>query len=197
VTSRSAPAAATRPAAVSRTPATPSIEALDGQRAEGFVNAIGPLFEAAPGFLWRLAAAHGSPFGSPARMFARARDLAQGMPEPLQVDLIEAHPRLGARRDQLSAMSAREQRALGDETSAVLEHLNRDYEARFGFRYCVFVAGRPLAALVRELEAALTADRAAELHRALDAVVDIAEARLAAGDTGNPGIRSEPLEPGR
>jgi 2-oxo-4-hydroxy-4-carboxy--5-ureidoimidazoline (OHCU) decarboxylase len=61
-----------------------------------------------------------------------------------------------------------------------LARLNAAYERHFGFRYCVFVAGRPLVALVPELERALGADRTAELHRALDAVIDIAIARQAA-----------------
>ena len=44
-----------------------------------------------------------------------------------------------------------------------LARLNAAYEARFGFRYCVFVAGRPRAALLPEMAAALEADRAAEI----------------------------------
>ena len=60
------------------------------------------------------------------------------------------------------------------DIAAELERLNDAYEARFGFRYCVFVAGRPRAALLPEMSAALEADRDAELQRALDAVVDIA-----------------------
>ena len=65
-----------------------------------------------------------------------------------------------------------------------LARLNEAYERRFGFRYCVFVAGRPRAALLPGLEAALNGDRDAELHRALDAVVDIAADRfgLASGE---------------
>ncbi len=69
--------------------------------------------------------------------------------------------------------------------AAELDRLNAAYEARFGFRYCVFVAGRPRAALLPGLAAALDADRDAELHRALDAVVDIAQARYATL-TGTP-----------
>ena len=48
-----------------------------------------------------------------------------------------------------------------------------------GFRYCVFVAGRPREALLPGMAAALDADRDSELHRALDAVVDIAVDRHA------------------
>jgi len=58
--------------------------------------------------------------------------------------------------------------------AAELERLNDAYEARFGFRYCVFVAGRPREALLADMTVALEADRTSELHRALDAVVDIA-----------------------
>ena len=60
------------------------------------------------------------------------------------------------------------------DVAAELERLNDAYEARHGFRYCVFVAGRSREALLPGMAAALDADRTTELHRALDAVVDIA-----------------------
>ena len=63
--------------------------------------------------------------------------------------------------------------------AAELDRLNAAYEARFGFRYCVFVAGRSRAELLPGIDAALDADRDAEIHRALDAVVDIARDRYA------------------
>jgi len=113
------------------------------------------------------------------------------MPEPLQLELVDAHPRLGAPPESVSAMSFREQgydreaaANLADEAArerarvaAELDRLNHDYEARFGFRYCVFVAGRSRAELLPEFEAALTRERDSELHRALDAVIDIAQDR--------------------
>ena len=110
------------------------------------------------------------------------------MPEAEQVELIDAHPRLGAPPGSVSALSFREQgydqeaadtaaEAERARVQAELERLNHAYEARFGFRCCVFVAGRPRAALLPELEATLAADRDAELHRALNAVVDIAADR--------------------
>ena len=153
---------------------------LDAMPREAAVAELAPLFEGAPRFLHRLAAAR--PFTTWNQLFARAREIAHELPEAEQVELIDAHPRLGAPREAVSALSAREQgydRAPAPASGA-LAALNDAYEARFGFRYCVFVAGRPLASLVPELEAALARDRAAELHRALDAVVDIARARHAA-----------------
>jgi 2-oxo-4-hydroxy-4-carboxy-5-ureidoimidazoline decarboxylase len=165
---------------------------LDRLPAGHFVAKVGPWFEGAPGFLYRLAAAR--PFGAKPRLFERAREIAQAMPEVLQVELVDAHPRLGAPPAAVSAMSFREQgydveesANLADEAArerdrvaAELDRLNHEYEGRFGFRYCVFVAGRSRAELLPEMAASLALERAAELHRALDAVVDIAEARARA-----------------
>jgi 2-oxo-4-hydroxy-4-carboxy-5-ureidoimidazoline decarboxylase len=173
------------------TPDAPGFDAaaLDAMPAADFVASVGPLFEHAPGFLYRLAAAR--PFGSPERLFARAREIAQSMPEVLQIELVDAHPRLGAPPAAMSAMSFREQGYDGeaaanladeaarerDRVAAELDRLNHEYEWRFGFRYCVFVAGRSRAELLPDMAAALGRERDSELHRALDAVVDIAEAR--------------------
>jgi len=157
----------------------PAMDELDRIATATFLRAVGPLFEHAPCFLGRLAAAR--PYGSAERLFGRAREIARAMPEPEQLELVDAHPRLGAPADEVSRLSFAEQgyggdagRPAGADLAAELDALNDAYEARFGFRYCVFVAGRDRAALVPEMRAALGADRAAELARALDAVVDIA-----------------------
>ena len=140
-------------------------------------DTLAPLFEGAPRFLDRLIAA--GPFDIPDTLFAAARSIAHEMPEPEQIELVDAHPRLGAAPGTVSAMSYVEQgydRGSGTpvDVAAELERLNDAYEARHGFRYCVFVAGRPREALLPGMAAALDADRSSELHRALDAVVDIA-----------------------
>ncbi len=134
------------------------------------------LFEGAPRFLDRVEAA--GPFPDDRVLFHVARDIAHAMPEDEQVELVDAHPRLGAPPGTVSALSYGEQGYDGPEASvdvaAELDRLNEAYEARHGFRYCVFVAGRPREALLPGLAAAIDADRTTELHRALDAVVDIA-----------------------
>jgi 2-oxo-4-hydroxy-4-carboxy-5-ureidoimidazoline decarboxylase len=158
-----------------------TIEELDALPAGAFVAAMAPLFEGAPRFLARLAAAR--PFGSEAKLFDRALELARSMPEDEQVELLAAHPRLGAAPGSVSKLSYAEQGydragqpvALAEE----LEHLNDEYEARFGFRYCVFVAGRRREELLPGLRAALRAERRAELQRALADVVAIARDRRA------------------
>jgi len=167
-----------------RRPTIPELDALDDAACRA---ALAPLFEGAPRFLARLCADR--PFGHADRLFARARAIARAMPEPEQRELIDAHPRLGAPPESVSPLSFIEQGfdREGAEAAAEAERarvdgelrrLNAAYEARFGFRYCVYVAGRPRAALLPELEAALRAGRDAEIARALDAVVDIAADRF-------------------
>lgn len=169
----------------------PTLAELNSVPAPELVDRLAPLFEGAPRFLDRLAAAR--PFASWPELFDRARAIAHDLPEPAQVELVDAHPRLGAAPASLSAAARRDQgydrpMPAGAATAiARLSRLNAAYEARFGFRYCVFVAGRPHEDLLSELEAALGRDRDAELRRALDAVVDIAAARLAALDADAPG----------
>ncbi len=150
---------------------------LDSIPKAEFVAAVAPLFEGAPHFLGRLAAAR--PFGGTAEMFRRARVIALSMPESEQIELINAHPRLGAPPSSVSAMSYSEQGYDRETTEAIadLERLNRKYEAKFGFRFCMFVAGRSRADLVPVLEAALAAERTAEIQRALADVVAIARDR--------------------
>lgn len=161
----------------------PSVAVLDDLPADAFTATLAPLFEGAPRFLDRLAESR--PYGDAATLFARARAIAHAMPEDEQVELIDAHPRLGAPPGSVSALSFVEQGydqgaadvAAETERTRVadeLDRLNAAYEERFGFRYCVFVAGRPREALIAPFAGALGADREEELHRALDAVVDIA-----------------------
>lgn len=168
----------------------PPIERLDRLPAGVFAATMAPLFEGAPRFLDRLAKAR--PFGSLEVMFERARQIAHAMPVAEQLELIDAHPRLGAPPADVSPLSFVEQgydrepaaaAADRDRVAAELDRLNAAYEERFGFRYCVFVDGRTRAELLPGMVAALDAARADEISRALDAVVDIARDRAA-----RPGI---------
>jgi 2-oxo-4-hydroxy-4-carboxy-5-ureidoimidazoline decarboxylase len=177
-----------------------SIDDLDVIAPGAFVSAAAPLFEGARGFLGRLAVAR--PFGSSATMFETARRIAHAMPVDEQIELIDAHPRLGAAPASVSALSFAEQgygapearladpaeraRAEVDpaevdpaDVATRLARQNAAYETKFGFRYCVFVAGRSRSELLPDMEVALGADRDVELHRALDAVIDIARDRWA------------------
>jgi 2-oxo-4-hydroxy-4-carboxy--5-ureidoimidazoline (OHCU) decarboxylase len=165
----------------------PSVAALDALDGEAFRRTTAALFEGADAFLRRLERER--PYGTPEALFAAAERIALSLDEADAVALLDAHPRLGASPGSVSALSYVEQgydhdaadRAAEAErrrVDAELERLNEAYEQAFEFRYCVFVAGRPRAALIPDFAAALTADRPDELRRGLVDVVRIAQDRF-------------------
>jgi len=166
-------------------PPIPEVTELNALSADAFVAALAPLFEGAPRFLRRVAEER--PFESDAELLAAAHEVAISMPEDERVELVEAHPRIGADVDTVSDLSRDEQGYDEEsdedaETARAYEELamlNEIYERQFGFRYVVFVAGRSKAEIVPLLEHALRNDREAELRRALDETLDIAADRLA------------------
>jgi 2-oxo-4-hydroxy-4-carboxy-5-ureidoimidazoline decarboxylase len=158
----------------------PGVDALNALSASAFVDALAPLFEGAPRFLARLAGLR--PFASDAAMLAAARRLAATAPEDVLTELLAAHPRIGADMAVMSDSSRLEQddgAAANVALVAELSDLNAAYEARFGFRYVVFVAGRPRAAIPPLIRAALRNDRGGELRRGASDAVSIAGDRLA------------------
>jgi 2-oxo-4-hydroxy-4-carboxy--5-ureidoimidazoline (OHCU) decarboxylase len=173
----------------------PGIERLNAMTEADFAAAMAPLFEGAPRFLQRLAGAR--PFALEEELIDSARETAHAMPEEEQLELLAAHPRIGADPESLSLLSGPEQgygpdadeeddEEDGDEppgepayVGEELAMLNEIYEAHFGFRYVVFVAGRPREAIIPLMEVALRNDRAAELRRAIDDAIYIAADRLA------------------
>lgn len=170
----------------------PLVEDLDQLPADAFVAELAPLFEGSSRFLARLADARR--FETDDGLLDAAFEVAHGMPDTEQVELVECHPRIGADADTVSAMSyaeqgydlepdeaAEEQAVQARETARVYEELamlNELYEQRFGFRYVVFVAGRPKSEIVPLLERALFNDREVELRRAVDDTIYIAGDRL-------------------
>lgn len=157
------------------------MEELNALPAPDFVAAMAPLVEDAPTFLGALAQRR--PFADEDDLFDAARAVARGLPEAEQVSLLDAHPRIGADPATVSELSHREQGYDGGTSGAPawvadeLLALNEAYETRFGFRFVVFVAGRPRADIIPILERALHADREEELRRGLDDVVLIARER--------------------
>jgi 2-oxo-4-hydroxy-4-carboxy--5-ureidoimidazoline (OHCU) decarboxylase/GNAT superfamily N-acetyltransferase len=160
----------------------PLIEDLDRLPREAAIDALRPLFEHGAGFVELLIDER--PFGSDERLIEAAHDLARVLPEAEQIALLNAHPRIGADPGSVSAMSRDEQGYdrpaetpawVGEE----LEALNEAYERVFGFRFVIFVAGRPREEILPILERSLRDEREAELRRGLDDVVYIAGDRLA------------------
>jgi 2-oxo-4-hydroxy-4-carboxy--5-ureidoimidazoline (OHCU) decarboxylase len=106
----------------------------------------------------------------------RARTLALELTEPEQKDVLDAHPAIGA--TATSERSAREQGTDDDPAVlAELAELNRAYEEKFGFRFVVFVNGRPRREIVPILRERLERTRAEELRTGVDELVQIAVSR--------------------
>lgn len=162
----------------------PDADALNGLPDDAFAAALAPLFEGAPRFLARLAAAR--PFESDDEILDAAREVAATAPDDELRELLDAHPRIGAEADSMSELSRDEQFDEPMEGEPVpepglaedLANLNEIYEARFGFRYVVFVAGRPKSAIEPLMEIALRNDREAELRRGVGDAIYIAGDRL-------------------
>jgi len=138
------------------------------------------LFEDAGPLLDRLRAEE--PFPSGAAILARARAIVKQLSEAEQIAVINAHPRIGERRDTVSALSFKEQGYDRDTTPADvlrrLATLNEEYEQKFGFRFVVFVNRRSKEAIVPILEARLRGSREEERRTALREILAIAEDRL-------------------
>ena len=133
---------------------------------------LAELFEGRTRFVERLA---GEP--DPLR---RARTLVHELPLDEKKEILDAHPAIGQRT--LSARSAREQ---GTDTDPVvldeLDRLNREYEARHGFRFVVFVNRRPRTEILEVLRVRIDRPTADELETALGELVAIAQDRWRRG----------------
>ena len=129
------------------------------------VDELAGLFEGRTRFVERLAELD-DPLG-------RAREVATALSEEEKKEVLDAHPAIGAKAN-LSARSAAEQ---GTDDAPELDELNREYEERFGFRFVVFVNGRPKRELVPVLRARMARTREEELATAIDELCAIAEDR--------------------
>jgi 2-oxo-4-hydroxy-4-carboxy-5-ureidoimidazoline decarboxylase len=123
------------------------------------------LFEGRTRFVERLAELD-DPLG-------RAREVAATLSDDEKKEVLDAHPAIGEKKN-LSARSAAEQ---GADAAPELKELNRLYEERFGFRFVVFVNGRPKREIVPVLRERLERTREQELATALDELCAIAEDR--------------------
>ena len=129
---------------------------------------LAELFEGRTRFVERLAQLE-DPLG-------RAREVARALPDDEKKEVLDAHPAIGG--TPTSTRSAREQGTDDDPAVlAELAELNRAYEERFGFRFVVFVNGRPRREIVPVLRERLERARAEELETGVDELVQIAVSR--------------------
>jgi 2-oxo-4-hydroxy-4-carboxy--5-ureidoimidazoline (OHCU) decarboxylase len=104
----------------------------------------------------------------------QARKVLADAPEEEQIEALGTHPRIG-QRVNVSEVAAREQGSDEDPVLlAALAKLNKSYEQKFGFRFVVFVDGRPRAEVLSVLRQRLQNSREEELAAGLDDLVAIA-----------------------
>ena len=129
------------------------------------VEQLAELFEGRTRFV-ELLATEEDPLG-------RARQVALELSKSEQKEVLDAHPPIGGTAS--SERSAREQGTDDDPlVLARLAELNEAYEECFGFRFVVFVNGRPRREIVPVLEERLQRTREEELATAVDELVQIA-----------------------
>ena len=131
---------------------------------------LAELFEGRTTLVERLAERE-DPLGS------AAEEVVAVLTDDERIEALNAHPQIGA-RSGLSARSAAEQGT--DSDPAVLSelaYLNQVYEEKFGFRFVVFVGGRPKAAILDVLRERLARTREQELDTAVRELVAIARDR--------------------
>jgi len=106
----------------------------------------------------------------------RAEDILVALSHKEKLEALDAHPAIGAKK--LSARSALEQ---GSDTDpavlAELSYLNQVYEEKFGFRFVVFVEGRPRSEILEILRARIGRTPEEELDTGCRELVAIARDR--------------------
>jgi 2-oxo-4-hydroxy-4-carboxy--5-ureidoimidazoline (OHCU) decarboxylase len=152
---------------------------------DAFAVGLKPLFESAGPLAQRLHEKR--PFASYADLIERAEVLANAMPPIDKAAVLNAHPRIGANPTEVSSLSFDEQgyvreaaapRAELERTYSRLAEVNQLYEDRFGFRFVVFVNGRPKAAILEVLEERVNNSPEQELATGLGEMFAIARDRL-------------------
>ena len=129
-------------------------------------NELAELFEGHTRFVAQLAQLE-DPLG-------QARKVLADAPEDEQIEALGTHPRIG-QRVNISEQAALEQGSDEDPVLlAALVKLNKTYEQKYGFRFVVFVDGRPRAEILSVLRQRLQHSRDEELAAGLDDLVAIA-----------------------
>lgn len=154
---------------------------LAGLAPAELATAMRPLFEDSEWLAGRLA---GRRFSSWSEVIDASRTVLEDATDAEKAEVLRSHPRLGAAAADLrrrSETSWQEQGGDRDHGAAVLENLaaaNCRYEARFGFPFVDWVAGRPLAEMIQVIDSRMESEPSAELSRGCRAIVDIARDRL-------------------
>ena len=157
-----------------------TIAELNARDRDGFVEALGWIFENSPWVAERAWARR--PFASLEAVHQAMIDVVQQGSEAEQLALLRAHPDLGTRA-RISDASTGEQRGAGLDRLAPdeygrLQRLNDQYRRRFGFPFLFAVKGSTKEDVLTALEARVGRSRDEELTESLRQVYRIAGFRL-------------------
>jgi hypothetical protein len=100
---------------------------------------------------------------------SRAEEIALDLPDQDKVEALAGHARIGE--------PSPEQHGGNPAVLTELAYLNQVYEEKFGFRFVVFVAGRPREEILEVLRDRIANDREEELETGLRELVAIAQDR--------------------
>ncbi len=152
-----------------------------------FAAVLRPLFEAAGPLAHALYA--GLPYTSYDHLIERAESVAARFRIEEQIEVLNAHPRIGENASVVRGQSSLSYREQGydheaglpalevEGTYAALAELNRAYEDRFGFRFVIFVNKRPKSRIIEVLRDRLGNSRTTEIETALRELFSIARDR--------------------
>ena len=157
-----------------------TIDDLNRTDRAGFLQAVGWVYEGSPWVAeraWDL-----RPFASSDALHDAMMSTVAGATMAEQLDLLRAHPDLGAGVAMTEA-SKREQAGVGLDTLARddvdrLQALNKAYREKFGFPFLFAVKGRTAQDVLNAIERRLTSPRDEEHREALRQVYQIARFRL-------------------
>lgn len=160
----------------------PSIDLVNKMSDHDAIHALRVLFEAAPVLEKFLVSIR--PWTSYSELIDRSEKFVEQLVKEERIEdvlsILNAHPAIGADPSKLSADSRAEQGKDADpQVLEELARLNKEYEAKFGFRFVVFVNGRPKDVVLLDLKKRIVnTSKREEMQTAAKAMMDIARDRL-------------------
>ncbi|KAJ1857900.1 hypothetical protein GGH12_002980 [Coemansia sp. RSA 1822] len=173
---------------MSAQPTLPTICKTNHLPLEEFTSVISLLFEPTALLTQRIHDA--CPYESYDQLLDKAGELIKELSPLEQLEVVNAHPRIGESAAKLSALSKIEQGNASANEDAVLAkwaELNRAYEDKYGFRFVIFVNGRSKESLFPIVEDRIAnSSKNQELATGLSEMVDIARDRARKLLAANP-----------
>lgn len=160
----------------------PSINEFNTAPTARFIDIVNILFETAEPLSQSLLASR--PYDSYTHLIDNAQNCIKKISLQEKIQVVNAHPRIGAPVQTLSALSLKEQgnhkqgQKELDDIMKELNLLNDEYERTFGFKFVVFVNGRSRKEIIPIIKERLNNSPEAELLTGLDAMILIARDRL-------------------